>query len=444
MAIKLPTTPTGEQYEDLVAASLKALGYFTETRLVLREGKKEVLELDVVATPNPNDPSARRLYEAKKDGFSFPNLFKLFGQRMYLDIAEGCLVSLRGLDPEFAEVYESIGRELNVRLCNHTLDDMAIDRLANPSNELSPELRARIVGVAWFQQIGKRLAYAFFVQECSRNKGVTLYEQGRTYNHDVLGSFFMRTPLARAEALYEAYTKSPRLPGEFVSQIAENIGRSVRDVWNQVNDSGEYIWIQYLMLLEHTARVAIIKNALDDLLERGQGPIPGKRVKMGKSEVTLPDHILPQSFWDGLQALGEHKHSLRLPFLFQAFVELLGGFLFFRDRDELGMLSALTGIPAEEVVDSLRVLDKFFAPADGTWFYEQKGQLLCMKMVPGFTRGGGCFLRRTWYAINEYVEKFPDMAWLLSRWHNTLYFLLEPHLKIAEETQAGGKEAGAQ
>ena len=61
MPLTPPSSPDGEQYEDFVVATLKALGYFTETRLTLREGKKEVLELDVVATPSGAATSDREL-----------------------------------------------------------------------------------------------------------------------------------------------------------------------------------------------------------------------------------------------------------------------------------------------------------------------------------------------------------------------------------------------
>ena len=110
MPIALPDSPDGEQYEDFVAASLRALGYFIETRLTLREGTKEVLELDVVATPNGGSGKDRELLEAKKDAFSFSNVFKLFGQRTYLNIGKACLVGLKQPDPLHLPVYETKGR----------------------------------------------------------------------------------------------------------------------------------------------------------------------------------------------------------------------------------------------------------------------------------------------------------------------------------------------
>jgi hypothetical protein len=109
MPITLPTSPNGEQYEDFVVASLKVLGYFAESRLTLREGGKEVLELDVVATPAGASGKDRQLFEAKKDAFHFTNIFKLFGQRTYLQIANACLVGLKTPDALHMPVFEARG-----------------------------------------------------------------------------------------------------------------------------------------------------------------------------------------------------------------------------------------------------------------------------------------------------------------------------------------------
>jgi len=45
-------------------------------------------------------------------------------------------------------------------------------------------------------------------------------------------------------------------------------------------------------------------------------------------------------------------------------------------------------------------------------------------MVPSFVRGTGCFLRQTIFDLKEYNEKYTEMGWLLSKWHNALYYLL--------------------
>ena len=103
---------------------------------------------------------------------------------------------------------------------------------------------------------------------------------------------------------------------------------------------------------------------------------------------------------------------------------------FFEDDDELTLLEKLTNIPKNRIISSLKLLDHFFASDDRSFFYTQKNQLLCLKMVPSFVRGTGCFLRQTIFDLEEYNEKYTEMGWLLSKWHNALYYLLEPYLSI--------------
>lgn len=428
MTISLPKAPDGEQYEDFVAACLRALGYFTETRLVLRDKQKEVLELDIVATSVGNKSTAVELFEAKKDGISFGNVFKLYGQRVYLNIPAACLVSLNTVEAKHLPVYEARGQEMGVRICHLPATVTDFQRLAPAHNDLSEDERAAVAGVAWFQQIAKRLALAAFNKKCSGQSPVIVCERARQYLFGVYAGFFQPSPLARAEALYSAYLATPKLAGEAVALLAGESGSNEQAVWNQVNDRGTHLWVQMIMHLETTARIRIVKNALDDFLIRGACPPPTTVLKIGSLSLDMPLHALPSSFQQGLDALQKHPHALRLPYLFQIYAELLGGFLVFNDPEELAFVERLTGVPAQEVIPALKLLDYFFAPSGGTMMYEQKNELLCLKMTPGYVHGGGAFLRQALYDLTDYRTRYINMGWLISRWHNALYHLLEPVL----------------
>jgi len=429
MTIALPTEPDGEQYEDLVVAGLQALGYFVETQLKLREGKKEVLELDVVATPSGGAPEDRILFEVKKERFSFTNIFKLFGQRTYLRIPRAGLVSLHGGDPDHLPVYVSKGDELGVGVCHLQADIMALQRLAPAQNALGEAEHAAITAAAWYQQIARRIALADLLMECRSRRGTAALDHARTYLFNMRASFFQPEPLVRAEALYSAYLATPKLSAEAVALVMAERKLKEKVVWTKVRDSHELLWIQAIVDTEANGRLSIVKNGLDDFLLRGALPAPTTTLKVGNLTLKVPLHALPESFHRGLEALREHSHSRRLPYLFQAFYTLLGGFLFFQDEQELAMMESLTGIPAAELVNTLRLLDHFFAPADSTFFFTAKNNLLCLKMVPGFVRGGGAFLRRMLFKIENYEDRYPIMGWLIARWHNALYHSLEPYLK---------------
>jgi hypothetical protein len=79
MAITLPTQPTSKQFEEAVAALVRSFGYFTENRTVFDYEGREVLELDVVASPVSDDFTRRILVDAKKSTARFADIFKIFG-----------------------------------------------------------------------------------------------------------------------------------------------------------------------------------------------------------------------------------------------------------------------------------------------------------------------------------------------------------------------------
>lgn len=429
MPITLPKSPDGDQYEDYVAACLRALGYFTETRLVLRDKHKEVLELDIVATPAGGGEDDRELFEAKRDGISFPNVFKLFGQRTYLGISKASLVSLKTVEASQLPVYASRAKEMGVSICHVPPEVHGALALAPAHNELTDAERAAVVATAWYQHTAKRLALAAFNRKSADKAAPVVCAKIKEYLFGVYAGFFQQTPLGRAEVLYSAWMASPKLAGEAVATVAGETASSEKASWNKVNDSDDHLWVQMIMHLEATARLRIVKNALDDFLVRGVAPPPTTVLKVGSLSLNVPLHALPASFVKGLNSLREHRHATRLPYLFQVFAELLGGVLAFNDPEELSFVERLTGVPGVEVRSAIELVDAFFASGGSSMLYVQKNELLCLKMTPGYVRGGGSFLRQALFDFNEYSDRY-SMGWLMSRWHNALYRVLEPELGV--------------
>jgi len=84
--IDLPTKPTGYQFEETVSAKVRSIGYFTENRTIMDHNGREVLELDVVASPASDAFLQRVLVDAKKDTTGFTDIFKVYGWRTFLQI----------------------------------------------------------------------------------------------------------------------------------------------------------------------------------------------------------------------------------------------------------------------------------------------------------------------------------------------------------------------
>jgi hypothetical protein len=147
---------------------------------------------------------------------------------------------------------------------------------------------------------------------------------------------------------------------------------------------------------------------------------------------------------EGMKLLHAHPHSLKLPYLFQVFTELLGGYIFPGMDDEIELMESMTGVPKDQIVPSLKLLDQFFSKKDGTSFYYPKGQILILKMVPAFARGIESFLRLKVFGLKHYDQKYPDFGWLLNKWHRAAYEILEPELKAAGPVPAPVPQPGPQ
>jgi len=426
MTIKLPEDPSGPQFEDHVSAALKALGYFVESRLILKDGEKEVLELDHIASPALGPSKDRVLYEVKRDAISFPNLFKLFGQRTWLGIPRARLISLSAPQSSHLPVYEARGKELGVDVCVHDPTNGPLNAIAPQLNALTSTEIGIITGVGWYQEIAERLAWAQFTTRRKARKDSVALANVREYAFSLHSAFFLPTPLARAEALYSAYLDKPKMSGAALAEILAP-GQAESALWNKVNDDGEHYWLQSIMRLEWTARLQIVKNALDDYLKHGAAPPPTTTLKLGTLALTIPLHPLPTSFHAGLASLAAHQNPRALPYLFQVFIELFGGFLFYNDSRELELLSRMTGIPPNQICPSLQLLDQFFGQ-QGSMFFTQQSELLYLKMVPAFTKGIGAFLRNSLWANGDYKAAYPNSGWLLYRWHNAAYNLLNLEL----------------
>jgi hypothetical protein len=426
MTINLPQNPTGAQFEDHVSAALKALGYFVESRLILKDSGKEILELDHIATPAVGPNGDRILFEVKRTAIKFPNLFKVFGQRTWLGISKAKLVSIAAPSDAHLPVYQARGKELDVEVCVHDPSASTPTALAVQLNQLTSAELELITSVGWYQEVAKRLAGAEFNDERKLRPESKAIADAREYAFNIHAAFFLTTPLARAEALYSAYQNSPKMAGAALTEVSPDPASEPR-MWNKVNDDGEWFWLQSIMRLEWTARIQIVKNALDDYLQRGSSPAPSRSFSFGNDVITVPTHQLPQSFFAGLARLATHPNPTAIPYLFQVFIEVFGGFLFYNDHRELELLSRMTGIAPDEIKPTLVLLDEFFGQQQSV-FFTQQNELLYLKLVPAFTKGTGAFLRYSLWADGDYAAAYPKSGWLLSRWHNAVYKLLSAEL----------------
>jgi len=424
MTIRLPSEPKDKDYEDFVTSCMLTLGYFVETNLTLKEGKAEVAELDIVATPVDDPVHGAILIEAKSGKSRFSDVFKTAGLKEYLGIPNGVVVGAEPPDEIKRDAIEMVSKVTGVRVATvHPRKELPSEALARTVVELDDDTRIALLSATWFGRIARRRAMEAFGSYCKGNPGIEAVENARKYRWAIERSFFAERPLERAHLLYDAYKASPNITGALVTHLTGAEKDKAKAEWTKIRDTAERGALQRALVMEHSARIRIIKNALLHTRIKDE-PAKGKVVDW--SEL-----LMPNSFLRGLEELREQPYADRVPFLFQVFVECFGGFYALHDDRDIKAMSDCTGIPVDQIEDSLMLFNKFF-PLNGGWFFAPKNEIRCMKMIPAILRGTGAFLRARLFDAKNYNALFPQMGWLVSNWHNALYAFLEPALHVAK------------
>lgn len=425
MAIRLPSDPRESTYEDLIAACLTGLGFFVEANLHLRDETTEILELDVVATPVINPLGDVLLLDAKSGKTGIADIFKMFGWRIFLGIPRACIVRPTAPDASKLRSLVKLGSETSVHVATVNLKDFDLSCFPSKSIAMPDVLRDKVIANAWYGRIGKRLCIHDFTQ-FSKRPDLTSPVKAKDYRWAIEQSFFARQPLERARAVYDAYQTAAGITGVVIDELAGKSGVYSTKLWDQVRDTHEKKAVQFCLMMEHTARLRIVKNSLIHLIQQESA----EGTKDEALRWLLDEWAMPASCQRGMAILQKHEFRNHIPFLWQLFIEVFGGFYCFADSSDVQTLSECTGIPADTIPECLDLYGEFFPNSSG-WFMTAKGELRIMKNVPAVYHGTGAFLRESLFGTGEYAKKIPHMAWLVGKWQNALYGILEPELKAS-------------
>jgi hypothetical protein len=427
MSISLPKQPTGYQFEEAVAANIRSIGYFTENRTVLDHEGREVLELDVVASPASADFTKKILVDAKKDTAGFSDIFKIYGWRTFLKIPKGCIVHGTAMDAPALGALKEVCPKLEV-FANHL--DVAAPTLFEAIPVINAgadeQLRRIVASVGWYQLIADRLTVEDFHKVRKLTPDDPLFDRVRQYRRACHLAFFESDPLRRAELLYNAFKKDPGISGACVEWQAAKDGKTPDAIWELVRDSAAFPWIQHVMALETRARILIIKNGLEAALNTE--PAGDMMAEFWKD---LKLSMLPDNFREGFDRASVHAHRTAIPYILQTYTETFGGFLV-DDMDRL-QLASLAGVPVETVGEAFEIFDTFYPTSKG-WHTASK-ELRMMKMIPAYLRGIGAFTRQSSRNLKAYGTIAPNMHWLVSKWHNAAYAILERELAVKPVTK---------
>lgn len=426
--VSLPSLPTGTEYEEYVAASLQADGFYIERQIVDR-GIKGILELDIITTDYPEEsrPNERLLEVKSGKNWGFGDIFKLVGWGQYLNISTIELVVCERNDQH--AFYENKAQEIGVTLRHHPNDD----RHAHTSQLPGARALDPADSCAW------RLSYwleRVLLQELTHRKrcsqDVLRYRSLCDYIDTINnGVFLTRNIVERANKLYDAYRLHPNISARTGREIDGDDFLSDHDslptkVYEDTFYNKEFTDVCFSTYIEYRARLSLLKAAVDFALYETYGITENKRAEIENTGFNCSLDTLPRTFIDGLATIRTHKFFHRYPVFWQNFLWLFGGFILedYRQR-EYQLLSDKTGIPTDEIDTALTAFDLLFPTPNG-WFTPGSGNstISYLKMFSTPFVGIGVNYRRLVYTNDKNLDSLMVTGTYtkdnLTKWNNLL------------------------
>ena len=409
-SVSLPGLPKGKEFEEYISAFFQCGGFYVERNIIEREEKEEILELDIVATNYGREPPESLMVEVKSGNWGFSDIFKVKGWLDYFGYTQGLLITNKS--KEKTEFYEDKANDIGVKL-------LQIHDLSN-----APELLKQIVSSNKLPQADfSTWRFSYWVERNLlrelKNKKMESYPDKLCYQkldeyYFLLNSgiFFTENIVRRVHKLYETFQKFPRISARCGNELAgesfdNEIDKLSKKIYSDTYYDCKYNAIQISTFVEHRARLALLKNAIDYLLGRIKKEDREKKAFGVNFEKILLD-LLPESFKDGMKQLEEHKYFYKYPAFWQWFMWLFGGFILkdYKEK-EYEVLSQKTGIPIEEISNALKAYQILF-PRDDGWFMDLSpaSNIKMMKIFSVPFMGVGANYRRLIYTESG---KFEDL-----------------------------------
>lgn len=437
-SLELPDIPQApEELEDFVAALFQAAGYFVERNV--RESERNenhtihVLEMDVVATSYSGDCVDTIVAEAKSGDWGLADVFKLLGWLTYLGQKKGAFFVSHPMDGRNeSSIYE--------RFSPHGIDFFVLGDCTDvaarfaacgfgqaPSDDLVAHWRFAFMAE---RKLTKYLAHAIKSNLAPEGARVAL-NYHKLINDEV---FFEPSAKIRLRQLYAGFGDHPKLALSISNELTGGSfsgepTKAAHALFSEALYEAKHPIVQACFYLEHRARLAILKAAVDYFCE-GEPSSQGGGLKVPAGWEELVIDWLPSSFQAGYAQLREHRYFRRYALFWQVFLWGFGGFyLSDRTADEFRLLAEQTGVPEGEIPNALRAFDLLFPLADGSSWLREVHTSRCrfIKTFPLPLRGLGANQRKRYYDVKSYdAFSYADYTTKdLSKWHMSAYELLE-------------------
>lgn len=432
-SVSLPKLPEGKEFEEYISAFFQCDGCYIERNIIERE-VQEVLELDIITTDHRKTPPQITLLEVKSKGWGFADLFKVRGWMDYTGIEKGLFIA--GEERQYMEFWQAKAKKLGIDL-------VAVPDLSKTREALSESVDSEAIGHAdlltWrFSYWVERNLLRRLNRKKKSHPEVRRFKALEEYYYEVSsGIFFTENIIDRLQQLYSAFQKNPRISAkcgnEVIGNPFEEEHESVpQELFQETYYKCRYNDIQISAFVEHRARLAILKNAVDYQLYKEAG-VGSKTESVQKILGVKFDRLdlLPPSFKRGLQSISQDKYFHKYPVFWQWFMWVFGGFILkdYEER-EYEVLSQRTGIPVDEIPHALHSYEKLF-PCEGGWFNDLSpaSRITTLNMFSAPFMGIGANYRRLLYTDTSNLKelKVSGMHTLrdLIKWNNLTIEVLE-------------------
>jgi len=409
--VSLPNLPKEKEFEEFVSAVYQAVGLFVE-RNIIEKDVEEILELDVILTnySSPQVP-ALELLEVKSGKWGFPDVFKLLGWKTYLNLPVARLIVQQA--NKKLDLYQKKGEDLGVHIRSVSIGETGFDphQIAD-----SPNADPLDVSLWRFSYWLERKLLERLKKKKKTHPDKKCFQALDKYHSLVNnGLFFTPTIVDRIEALYSAFQENPRISAktghELIGESFDDDHSQVpQDLFHQTYYQAKQTDINISTLIEHRARLAVLKNAVDYKLykDAGDEQKAGGKLKILGLDYEIPLlQLLPNSFQNGLNDISSDTHFYLYPSFWQWFMWFFGGFILLDyEEQEHRLLSMKTGVPMDQIPRAFEAYQRLF-PLENGWFAGPTAQsnIKMLKMFPVPFMGIGANFRRLIYTEGQNFDE---------------------------------------
>jgi len=410
-SITLPDLPKGKEFEEYISAFFQSGRSYIERNIIERE-VEEILELDIIATDYDSSPPKIKLLEVKSGNWGFPDLFKVRGWMDYLNIDSGVFIASKEKDN--VDFLKNKAKGLNIDLV--VIPDLSESQKALSELISNGSIEDEDISIWRFSYWVERNLLKRLNHKKKSSPDKKCFKSLEEYYFKVnSGIFFTENIIQKVNILYSTFQEFPRISAKCGNELIGNpfddeYDTLPKQIYNDSYYKCSYNDIQISTFIEHRARLAILKNAIDYKLYEGAGVTSKTKntyTKILGFNISLLDG-LPISFKEGLNIISKHKYFRKYPVFWQWFMWIFGGFVL-KDYEnkEYEILSNKTGIPIEEIPNALESYQILF-PRDAGWFMDlsPNSSIKMMKMFPVPFMGIGANYKRSLYTESG---KFEDL-----------------------------------